>query len=106
MSDIFNIIDSKSQRQSLRRDASMCERILWRRLSGRQLCGLRFRRQYGVGPYIIDFYCPEVKLAIEIDGHSHTFEERWRADTDRQRAIEAHGVKVVRFSNAQILEDI
>jgi very-short-patch-repair endonuclease len=79
------------------------ELTLWSKLKNKQLCGYKFRRQYGVGLYIIDFYCPELKLAIEIDGESHFGSEKTRAsDLNRQKYIESFGIKLVRFTNTEV----
>lgn len=66
-----NRYEQVSQRRDLRRHATPAEAILWRLLSRRQVAGLRWRRQYGVGPYILDFYCPSMRLCIELDGEVH-----------------------------------
>ena len=65
----------KDLRQKLRNDAPKAEQRLWEFLRNSQLNGLKFRRQYGIGPYVVDFYCPKLRLAIEIDGDSAT--GRW-----------------------------
>lgn len=76
------------------------------RLKQRGVFGYKFRRQHGIGPYIVDFYCPNLRLAIELDG-GHHFEPKQRAyDRERQRYIESLGVKVVRYTNADIDSDI
>ncbi len=79
------------------------EVVLWSRLQRSQLRGLKFRRQYGVGPYIVDFYCPRCRLAIEIDGDSH-FESAEAEDRDRARTafIEGLGITILRFTNHQV----
>ena len=71
MTEIFNQSTEKSIRQELRNSMPTAEVILWTRLRGRQLLGCKFRRQYSVGAYVMDFYSPEVKLGIELDGDSH-----------------------------------
>jgi very-short-patch-repair endonuclease len=75
------------------------EKYLWSRLRARQFYGFKFRRQHGVGPYIVDFYCPEQSLVIEIDGHSHA--ETGQILKDRQRAeyLQSIGLQVVRYNN-------
>jgi very-short-patch-repair endonuclease len=80
--------------------------LLWDRLKGRQLDGLKFRRQYSVGPYIIDFYCPEAKLSVELDGAVHQVGDQPEYDSNRQDYIERFGICVVRFSNDDIERDI
>jgi len=81
------------------------EIILWSKLRRKQLLGERFRRQYGIDSYVIDFYCPELKLAIEVDGESHT-SARQTYDEERQAFIEAYGVTFLRFTNADVYENL
>jgi very-short-patch-repair endonuclease len=69
------------------------EIILWSRLKNRQMLGYKFRRQVSVGPFVIDFYCPEKKLAIEVDGGSHFVEEAEAYDGERQSVIEQFGIR-------------
>ena len=71
MTQIFNRSSDTEKRRRLRCESPLAEQRLWLRLRNRQLMGYRFRRQYGVGPYVLDFYCPKLKLAIEVDGDNH-----------------------------------
>lgn len=71
MNRTYNDQTQKEVRQQLRQHATQPEQLLWRHLRGSQVNGLKFRRQYGVGVYVLDFYCPELRLAIELDGDSH-----------------------------------
>ncbi len=71
MGRIFNRKSQTGRRRHLRKEAPKAERLLWWRLRGRQVHGLKFRRQYGIGRYVVDFYCVEARLAIEVDGESH-----------------------------------
>ena len=64
----YNLSEQKEFRRDLRKGMTSAEVVLWKMLSGRRLEGLKFRRQFGVGPYVLDFYCPELRLAIELDG--------------------------------------
>ena len=82
------------------------EIILWSKLKQSQLNGYKIRRQYGIGTYVVDFYCPTARLAIELDGESHYQDDAVEYDRQRQRFIESHGHKVIRFTNGQIFEDI
>lgn len=68
--------------------------------------GLKFIRQYGVGSYVIDFYCPKLKLAIEIDGDSHFQERAEEYDKKRQKFIEQFGIKFLRVTNTDIYENL
>ena len=84
----------------------LAEVILWGRLRGRQLGGYKFRRQYSVEHFVIDFYCPELKLAIEVDGDSHYTEGAYLSDRERQIRIESFGIHFLRFTNIEIYENL
>lgn len=72
-----------------------------------QIKGHKFRRQFGIGAYIVDFYCPTVKLAIEIDGDSHFLSDKTvRQDNLRQKMIENLGIMVVRFTNTDVMTNL
>ncbi len=103
----FNKTEQKGKRKLLRKNMPSAEIILWSRLKSRQMLGYKFRRQYSVDHYILDFYCPELKLAVEIDGESH-FNAHGRKENDlkRQRFIESFGIQFVRYTNNEIVENI
>ncbi len=82
------------------------EIIMWSKLKQKQLLGYRFRRQYSVGSYVIDFYCPELKLAIEVDGTSHYKDRAEYYDRNRQESIEKLGIKFLRFNNAEVYQNL
>ena len=88
----------------LRKEAPFPERLLWGRLRGGQVGGLRFRRQHPVGPYIADFYCASAKLVIELDGVSH--DERATYDGRRTRFMESRGLRVIRFTDNEVVQDV
>jgi very-short-patch-repair endonuclease len=75
-------------------------------LSRKQLMGYKFRRQYSVDRYVVDFYSPALKLAIEIDGDSHFQQGAIERDSERQRFIESFGIEFLRFTNADIYENL
>ncbi|MGH8577410.1 MAG: endonuclease domain-containing protein [Gammaproteobacteria bacterium] len=104
MTQIFNRSSDTQKSRRLRRESPLTEQRLWLRLRNRQLMGYRFRRQYGVGPYVLDFYCPELKLAIEVDGDSRFEAGAGEYDRERQRYIESLGSQVLRFTNREVLE--
>jgi len=109
MTRIYNRNQEKQTRRRLRRDAPKAERLLWSRLRGGRADDLKFRRQYSVGPYVLDFYCPNAKLAIEIDGESHFDAIAERKDAKRQSFIESFGIQFLRFTNPDVydrLEDV
>jgi very-short-patch-repair endonuclease len=80
------------------------EELLWQRLRRKQLSGLKFRRQHPIGRFIVDFYCSEAKVVVEIDGPIH--QEQQSDDEARTRYLESLGLKVIRFSNQQTRDDI
>ncbi|MDW7712632.1 MAG: endonuclease domain-containing protein [Deferrisomatales bacterium] len=95
--------DILSHARGLRRDATDAERRLWRSLRQKALDGFRFRRQHPVGRFILDFYCHEAKLAIELDGGGHAEESEASRDVRRAAALEEAGVQVLRFWNNEVL---
>jgi very-short-patch-repair endonuclease len=86
--------------RGLRRTQNEAEALVWSTLRDRQLHGFKFRRQYPTGNYVLDFYCAEAALAIELDGASHAGREQY--DADRQTWLESQGLLVLRFTNEQI----
>jgi very-short-patch-repair endonuclease len=106
MTEYFNRSDEKPLRRELRNEMPRSEVLLWSRLRAKQVLGMRFRRQYSVGPYCIDFYCPEVRLAIEVDGDSHFTDEAKLKDEQRQRWVEGFGIKFLRFTNVDVSENM
>lgn len=82
------------------------EVILCSHLKNSQLGDLKFRRQESIASYVVDFYCPAKKLAVEIDGDVHGFDPRIRKDLKRQNEIEGLGIKVIRFTNSDVKEDL
>lgn len=85
---------------------SPTETILWNSLKGKRLNGYKFRRQFGVGPFIVDFYCPKLKLAIEIDGESHFENGAEYYDRCRQTYIEKYNIKFLRFTTVDIYRNL
>jgi len=103
---IFNPIATKEVRQALRKNQTDAERALWNILRNKQMGVYKFFRQYGVGSYIVDFYCPLLKLAIEADGGQHFSEEGKLYDRQREEFLKRNGIKVIRFSNMDVLKNI
>ena len=89
--------------RELRGDCSDAEKKLWACLRDRQLFGTKFRRQHPVEKYILDFYCEEAGLAIELDGGQHAEEAQKVYDERRTKVIEMEGVRVIRFWNNDVL---
>jgi very-short-patch-repair endonuclease len=88
----------------MRREPTKAEALLWEHLKARQLHGFKFRRQYAIDGYIVDFYCPETKLVVELDGPSH--DDRQKYDRDRTLWLECYDMRVVRFPNQTVLDDL
>gem|GEM_PF-494710 len=98
--------ETKELRRSLRTSGTKPEAILWKMLKKRQVAGLRFRRQHAVGPYVLDFYCPEAKLAIELDGYHHFTPEGQEHDQQRTEFINrATGIHILRFENQVVFDN-
>lgn len=90
--------------RALRARQTQAESLLWQVLRGRRLHGLKFRRQHPIGPYITDFACAEHRLLVEVDGGYH--DQIYEQDLARQQQLEAVGWRVIRFSNAEVLDDV
>lgn len=101
---IFNRKQQKQLRQQLRTAMPLSEKILWARIRNQQL-GVKFRRQHGIGRYVVDFYCPEHKLIIELDGDSHYQDEAQEYDAIRDEFMSALGLQVMRFTNSELMEN-
>ena len=106
MTEIFNTSFQTDRRRLLRESSTKAEKLLWAKLKNAQLLGFKFRRQYGVGPYIVDFYCVVARLVIELDGSIHTEIEQRAKDIERQKEIEVLGLTVLRFTNLEIETNI
>ncbi|MBI5193950.1 MAG: endonuclease domain-containing protein [Nitrospirae bacterium] len=106
MTKVFNKTSEKLKRRNLRQEMPKAEMLLWLKLRGKGLNGFKFRRQYSIGKFIVDFYCPQLKLAIEVDGDSHFTENAVKNDIERQKIIEAYGITFLRFTNLDIYENL
>jgi len=106
MTKVYNKESEKFKRKLLRKNMPKAEVILWTKLKGKELSGYKFRRQYSVEKFVIDFYCPKLKLAIELDGDSHYVEGADERDKERQKIIETFGIHFLRFNNREIHENI
>ena len=89
----------------LRNESTQSEIRLWKYLKGKQL-GVRFIRQKPIGSYIVDFYCKELSLAIELDGLSHHYEETMRKDEEKEAYLNELGIEVLRFEDKEVMGDI
>jgi very-short-patch-repair endonuclease len=106
MTLFYNRKSETPKRQALRRNIPEPEKILWRRLRHKQIRNIKFRRQYSVGPYVIDFYSPELRLGIEIDGDSHRWGDAPAYDRAREEFTIENGIRIIRFTNLEVLENI
>jgi very-short-patch-repair endonuclease len=103
MSQLYNKKTVEDRRRNLRNQQTEAERIFWNIVRGRKFLNLKFRRQFSVGSYILDFYCPEISLAVEIDGGQHATNIEY--DRARTEFINRLGIKVVRFWNNDITKN-
>ena len=94
----------KAAARQLRQRSTRTEVALWNALRGRRLGGFRFRRQQPIGTFVVDFYCSEARMAIEIDGSVHL--QHLEYDHQRQQLIETLGVTFLRFSAAHVASDL
>ena len=90
--------------RKLRKNSTLGEALLWNKLKGKQLFGYKFIRQIPINKYIVDFYCRELKLIIEIDGFTHNY--KIDADIERQKVLEKEGYAVIRFQEREVREDL
>ena len=90
----------------LRRQSTRSEELLWQALRNRQLAGLKFLRQHPVGSSIVDFYCHERRLAVEVDGPMHREENTAKRDRERQKLIEKYGIRFYRCTSENVEGDL
>jgi very-short-patch-repair endonuclease len=99
-----NVKYLKDYRKELRNNLTPAEATMWKYLQNSRLDGKKFRRQHSVGNYILDFYCPSEKLAIEVDGNSHDDDSAQIYDEQRTAFLNSKGIQVIRFENAEVFE--
>ena len=104
MTEAFNKEELKARRRSLRKNMPKAEVLLWSKLKNKQLLGERFLRQYSVDQYVLDFYCPRLKLAIEVDGEIHDVKVEY--DEGRSAEMEKFGILIIRFTNHEVENSI
>jgi very-short-patch-repair endonuclease len=97
---------TRDRARRLRRELTLPEVALWAALRGKRLRGLRFRRQHPIGPYILDFYCDELRLAVEVDGQIHDQPDALRHDARRDEWLAAKGIRVHRVGARDVLTDL
>ncbi len=92
--------------KELRKNQTEAEELLWQFLRNRKLNKFKFRRQHPVSEmYVLDFYCSKIKLAIELDGSHHMEKQQRECDTERTHILKHLGIRVIRFTNAEVLND-
>src|SRR4030065_2007276 len=94
----------KEVARRLRKSGTLSEVLLWRYLKKKQMCGYDFDRQKPIDNYIVDFFCNELMLAIEIDGDTHNY--KIERDIERQKRLEALGIRFLRFTDENVRENI
>ncbi|AXH30687.1 endonuclease domain-containing protein [Francisella opportunistica] len=105
MTEVFNKQSTKDKRRKLRANQTVAERKLWSCIR-KDALGVRVRRQYGVGEYIVDFYIPTLKLAIEIDGDSHFTTDARQYDLVREDYMSSIGIRTIRYKNDDVINNI
>ncbi len=102
---LHNKKELKETRKKFRRNATSAEAVLWKMLKNKQIQGLKFRRQHSVSKLILDFYCPEKNLAIELDGEHHAILGKETLDLKRDNFLKSLGIEILRFENKIVFED-
>jgi very-short-patch-repair endonuclease len=103
--DQSNPVKNKLVARTLRKNDTWAEKLVWGWLRDRRFSAYKFRRQHAYGPYILDFYCIEAELNIELDGSQHGFPRHQSKDKERDDWLAARGVKVLRFWNTNLRKD-
>ncbi|MBW4632853.1 MAG: endonuclease domain-containing protein [Iphinoe sp. HA4291-MV1] len=102
MTQLYNKDSEKDKRRLLRQNITKAEKLIWDKLRDRQLENCKFRRQYSVDKFVIDFYSPELRLAIEIDCESHFENGAAEYDQAIQEFLESAGINFIRFTNNDV----
>ncbi len=102
----YNKVSERTNRRKLRQDSTKAEEILWKYLRNRKLLDIKFKRQYSVDQFVFDFYSPQMKFAIELDGKVHLDEEVKNHDENRDGYLESFGIKILRIKNEMVINDI
>ena len=103
---VYNTTKSADHRNKLRKSLTPAEAALWNCLKQSQLLGKRFRRQCSIDRYIVDFYCPECRLAIELDGQGHFVINVDSYEVERTKYLENSGIRILRFENKVVFENL
>ena len=102
---IYNNKGVKSLRKELRNNSTPAESAMWELLRAGRLDGTKWRRQYSIGKYIVDFYCPKARLCVELDGNTHFTMQGDLYDLERTEYINSLGVSILRFENREIWDN-
>jgi very-short-patch-repair endonuclease len=105
-SQVHNLPEMKDYRRELRNKPTFAEKFLWDELKGKKLKGYKFRRQHSIANYIVDFYCPEYMLAIELDGEHHYDKYEKMYDDARTAFLNELKIKVIRFDNDEVVDNM
>ena len=105
MREIHNLYKFKNKRKYLRNNTTKSERLLWNKIKNNKL-GYKFRRQHSIEKYIVDFYCPELRLIIELDGESHKYNNQKNKDYIREEKLINLKFIMVRYENFDVLENL
>ena len=106
MKHIHNNTSLRMIRKKLRNKATVAESTLWKYLKNSQLKGTKFRRQHSIGDYIVDFYCPSARLAIELDGAVHTYDIINERDRNKTIFLEKMNIRLLRFENKLVFSNL
>ena len=93
-------------RKKLRNEGTSAEAELWKHISNKKLNGRKFRRQFSIGMFILDFYCPSEKLGIELDGEDHYWQKGIYRDRKKEMYLSEHSIRVLRFENKYVFQEI
>jgi very-short-patch-repair endonuclease len=102
----YNKESEKTNRRKLRINSTQSEEILWEYLRNRKLLRLKFKRQYSIDHFVVDFFCSEIKLAIELDGEIHLSKDVKNHDENRDSYLRSFGIRILRIKNEKVLNDI
>lgn len=101
---MYNDQLQKFRRRQLRKNPTEAEKILWQEVRGKKIGNLRFHRQYSIGPYILDFFCPTVRLAVELDGAQHLDSHDY--DQERENFLKNENITTLRFWNDEVVKNL
>lgn len=101
---MYNDQIQRERRCELRKNQTEAERVLWQKICGRKINNLKFYRQYSIGPYILDLFCPQIRLAIELDGEQH--KDAVVYDKEREDFLKDKDINIIRFWNDEVLNDM